>query len=346
MQKDTIPIDGCIREIDGVKRRYTDGYWIRYYDLHQKDNLNIALRLVGNFEGRFLKAAEYGKEVSTDEASILSRRKLFEAARKKTESITDTGSFEYKSAQAEENALGGMLAVSLFRKMINDISEHIVYRIEHKTLSPSDTQMLNKIKIDIDTDMKEVFHLFKYVRRAGGKKDKDEVLEEMRGEPMVVLRTTLSETSQESVKMLYDNRYRKIAACWKNIDDATIAIKSLISTSKTLKGLRLAEIVDDLSAAAKARCELLRNDPDFDAAVISLHSKRNLIRDFKISDDVKHAGNVSKKEDTEILKLVQSYRKLVYDIAHVRTPRNVSAAELIQKIEKLQAPGTSKAISA
>lgn len=335
-----MPQEGAIKKIDGHDRYYVDGYWIKCYPPHQRDTLRAAIRLVGNFESRFLKAVEGGTEASTDEPSILQRRNALDAVRKKVSAITDKGSFEYKRAKAEEEALGGMLAVSLFRKMIKDITAHIDRRVGKKTLSDADKRDLEILKKIIDNDVLEVFHLFKYVRRSGGEKDRDEVLAEMYGEPMRVIGTTLSKNSDQALQEFYNTRYRKIAACWKNIDETTDAIKKLIANSQRLQDSGLAELVDDLNTAAKSRCELSRHDPDFDAAASHLRASRNLIKEFKPSG-TGHIGAVTKAADKKILSLVQSYRELVYDIAHVRTPRKVSTKELLEQINNALKPGIS-----
>lgn len=340
---DATPQADEIREINGIKRRYTDGYWIRCYDPPQKegDDLLIAvMRLAGSFEKRFLKTVEGGQEVGADADSIDRLRRRFDAARNAVEKIPDKQSYAYRRAMAKEETWGGMLAVSIFRRMISNITEHISCRIGEMEKHVFDGAVLGKLETlkrledSIEKDMKEVWGLFKYARRAGGEEDKDQVLMEMIGEPMKLLAVTRAEDPVAMLTEFFKNRYLKIAQCWKDIDRATEAVKTLIASSGRLEHSDLLKEVEEFSAAAKQRCETQRHDSDFENAAAALRAGRNLIRAFRPDEnDNSHVATVTPRTDTDILKLVQDYRKLVYDIAHVRTPRRVSTDELIKRID-------------
>lgn len=374
---DATPKDGDIREIDGIMRRYTSGHWIRYYDPPQKegdDMLIAVMRMVGNFERRFLKTVEGGQEVGTDADSIdRLRKKFYEAgevarltekysdkhhgligtladalealldklsykkhsrARKALELIKNNNSYGCQIAKVEEETWGGMLAVSVFRRMISNITEHISCRIGKAETGGPDVEVLDKLQKSIDDDLKEVWNLFKYVRRAGGEEDKDQVLMEMMGEPMKLLSVTQVENPVAKLTIFFNNRYHKISQCWNDIDRATEAITTLIASSSRLEHSDILQEIKEFSAAAKERCEIQRHDPDFEDAAADLRSGRNLIRAFRPNNkDSGYVATVTPRMDTDILKLVQDYRKLVYDIAHVRTPRHVSTDALIQRID-------------
>lgn len=331
MDKSDLPQEGEVRHIDGHDRCFFGGYWIRHYPPIEKTDLQGALKLVNTFEWRFQKAVETGMEATPDDDRIEAQRKLFEAAKAQRESLMDKQSHAYRHAEEEERVFGGMLAVSLFRRAVENIREHITLRLMGD--QPEDLELLKK---KIEKDYMESAHLFDYLRRAGGTKDKDEVLKEMRGEPMFVFSMTLPEAGSGVADMFHNNRYRKIAASWKNIDDTTAAIKKLVATSPALKCSALTEMIDALAANAKARCELRRSDqPEYDRVAGHLRASRNEIRDFDLNEtDTNHAASITRKTDDKILDLVQDYRKLVYDIAHVRTPRNVSSAALIERIDR------------
>lgn len=339
MDKSDLPQDGEVRHIDGRDRCFFGGYWIRYYPPIKKTDLQGALKLVNTFEWRFQKAVETGMEATPDDDRIEEQRKLFEAAKAQRASLTDKQSRAYKHAEEEERVFGGMLAVSLFRRTMENIKEHITLRLMEEK-----TEELQPLRTQIERDFMESAKLFDYVRRAGGKKDKDQVLKEMLGEPMFVFTMTLPEASPGLIDMFHNNRYRKIAASWKNIDNTTAAIKKLVATSPALKCSALTEMIDALAANAKARCELRRSDqPEYDRVAGHLRASRNEIRDFEIDGPhINHAASLTRKTDDKILDLVQDYRKLVYDIAHVRTPRNVSSAALIERINRAMGIGTSR----
>ena len=339
MDKSDLPREGEIRNIAGRDRCFFSGYWIRHYPPTEKTDLQGALKLVNTFEWRFQKAVETGMEASPDDDRIEEQRKLFEAAKAQREFLPDKQSRAYKYAEEEERVFGGMLAVSLFRRAVENIKEHITLRLMEEK-----PENLEPLKKQIDKDYIESARLFDYVRRAGGKKDKDEVLKEMRGEPMFVFAMTLPEAGSGVADMFHNNRYRKIAASWKNIDDTTVAIKKLVATSPALKCSALTEMIDALAANAKARCELRRSEqPEYDRVAGHLRASRNEIRDFEMDGPhINHAASLTRKTDDKILDLVQDYRKLVYDIAHVRTPRNVSSAALIERINRAMGIGVSK----
>lgn len=330
--------NGDIRDTDGHREYHIDGYWIRYYEPHKKEDLATALKLVDNFEWRFRKAAEGGMEVVTAPARIEALEKEFGAAQARKAAIAEHHSPEYRRAGAEENAYGGMLGVSIFRRMIEDVREHIRYRNRHDTLDGEDQKILGSFKERIDRDFQAMHRLLPFIRRAGGEKDRDQVLAEMVGEPVNVLLSTLPE-SKQMLGLFYERRYRKIADSWKNIDWATVAVQTLVESSPALKQTELPRLIDDLSAAAKSRCELMRSDPDFDGAAANLRINRDLIRSFSLAPAPEartHAARLNGSADKEILALVQRYRKLVYDIAHVRTPRKESTRKLVEDMEKFR----------
>jgi hypothetical protein len=327
-----------IQTVDGRQRCYVDGYWIRHYPQMQKNDLETALKWVGNFEWRFQKAVENGMETTGDDARIESQRGLYEAAQKEKERIANKTSREFKKAEIEENAFGGLLAVSLVRRMVNNIKKHITLRIR----KIDDPQQLHSLEKQIDADMRSAALLFKYVRRAGGAEDKDRVLAEMQGEPLFVFNITLNAANDELATMFHHNRYTKLASAWRNIDEASGAIKRAIASSPTLKSSGLMDIIDNMSMSAKARSELMRSDlPDYDLAAVQLRASRNQIRDFKVQHS--HAASVTAHDDRKILQVVKDYSKLVYDIAHVRAPRTASTKELIRRVDNLLGPGLSLA---
>jgi hypothetical protein len=186
--------------------------------------------------------------------------------------------------------------------------------------------------------------LFSHVRRAGGREDKDNLLKEMIGEPLNLFSATLPESKdsqKEIVTKFYRNRYGKIAQSWQNIDDATVAIKKLVSTSKKLRESTLPGMIDNFAASAKERSELMRSDPDFDEAAGHLRSNRNQIKHFELENGYHQHALIrggEKDKDQKILGLVDEYRRLVYDIAHVRAPRFHSTDQLIDKIKRAAMP--------
>src|SRR5690606_32935766 len=91
-----------------------------------------------------------------------------------------------------------------------------------------------------------------------------------------------------------------------------------------------------LSIHAKSRCELRRSDqPDYDIAAIGLRAARNQIRDFHPGPGNGFAAGLSSQQERIIMGIVKDYNKLVYDIAHVRTPRRKSANALIERMDAL-----------
>jgi hypothetical protein len=329
------PQDGDIRDVNGRQRYFVNNHWVRYYPPHQKDDLHTTLKLIRSFEWRFQKAVETGMETTPDDERIDQQRHLLADAKACQLAAPDEQSPAFKQGKAEEQTFGGMLAVSLFRRMVRNMMRHIELRIAGN----ADPGVLKQLEGAIGADINESRQLSKHVRRSGGKEDRDKVLMEMFGEPMNVFFSSLP-AQFELLPVFYINRYKKITECWQDIDSLTPAVQNLIASSPAFKNSGLSELVAGLAAAAKDRCELMRSDqPDFDMAAGRLRAYRNQIRDWDQEPDKSHAAALESRTEKNILRLVEDYQELVYDIAHVRAPRHTSTRELLQKIDKILAAG-------
>jgi|GEM_PF-2650753 len=292
-------------------------HWVKTYDLPPKDDMAAYIRLMESFETRFLHAAERGDEIHT-----VGDIDAFIAQKKKV----------YNSTRAEEHrAAGSDLCIALLEHGVANAKEHMRLRME---ASP-DPEKLAHLRKLVDHDLIEAQQYFRYLHRKGGKRDIDDVLAEMKGEPFNIFAGTLN-PSPDSFTIFSNNRLRKAAQAMDSIDNVVAAITPVVVGHRG--ATELLGLFSSLSEQAKKRIELQRFDPDFEQAdkqlgqtiaeVHALITRHNATPPLLPADRRKGDNTPAEK------MLIEEAVALIEDIAVVRAARDKSAGLLQQKVQE------------
>jgi len=174
--------EGTVAVIDGVRRVYYDGYWIKVYD-PPADSLKAKKQLIQALTRRLFNHVEHGINIPG---------KRLEDTRR---------AYEAEQDPARKRVKGAMLAGALFNRA-TDIFTKLVE--------------LQELGIEIDTDnalmrecgfcLQEALNLGRLVLHRSG----EEGIDELWGEPFRAFSIP--------VEAFYDSRYIKIAQTLRDID--------------------------------------------------------------------------------------------------------------------------------
>lgn len=215
---------GTERTIDGQRRVYYYGYWVKAYEA-PADTLLAKKRLIEALTRRLFSHVEYGLNVPG--------QRLGEARR----------AFDTETDPQHRRVKGAMLAGALFNRA-TDIFTKLV-----------EMQALG-VKVELDHSlMRECGHLLEEALGLAGMvlhRSGEEGLDELWGEPFKVFSSPIED--------FYRSRYVKIAQTMEAIDRICEAVIETFATIPAFGGI--SELVRDFARAAKTKSETLGTDPD------------------------------------------------------------------------------------
>jgi hypothetical protein len=286
--------DGCIREIDGQRRIYYDGYWIKVYD-PPADSLEAKKRLIAALTRRLFNHVEHGINIPGNR---------LEEAR---------AAFENEFLPERRRVKGAMLAGALFNRA-TDIFTKLV---ELQSMGVK-IECDNALMRECGMCLRESLELGRLVLHRSG----EEGIDELWGEPFRAFSIP--------VDAFYESRYIKIAQTMHDID----AIRSVMLKTLGHPALfpLLRERLDLYCNSAKRKCETLRTDPAiFDVwtdFVVACEHLATLEATWPVlcSPEFKHRIQ-------EAMRLLSQGRELIADITRARTPMPKSTREFARRCE-------------
>ncbi|EGV34082.1 hypothetical protein ThidrDRAFT_0237 [Thiorhodococcus drewsii AZ1] len=289
------PSNGAKRVFDGVPQIYYEGYWINYYDPPQ-DSFEVRRQLIQALTIRLFNHVEHGINIP---GSRLKEARAAYAAETDTERKRVNGAM-----------LAGALfnrAADLFRCLVDLQTAGLEVTPEHPLMRECGHCLM------------EALELGKMVRHRGG----DEGIDELWGEPFKAFSMPIED--------FYASRYLKIAMTMRDVDRIASALKVTFADSTQIVGLDAR--IDELTDAAKRKCEILRTDPAvFDvwpAYVVASERLRNL----KPILPANH-GTEDIREAVEGTRLLGEGTDLVSFIVRARVPMPKSTREFIDRCEQ------------
>lgn len=214
--------NGTTRVIEGVKRVFYDGYWIKAYD-PPADTLIAKRRLIEGLTRRLFNHVEHGINIPG---------KRLNEARLAYDSETDPERRRVK---------GAMLAGALFNRAA-DIFTTLVQLQEEGVEVQRDSTLMR----ECGQCLKESLNLGKHVLHISG----DEGIDELWGEPFRAFSIP--------IEAFYESRYIKIAQALRDIDRIAAMMIATFAPVPLFHGID--KHVVQFSAAAKNKCETLRTD--------------------------------------------------------------------------------------
>jgi hypothetical protein len=196
--------------------------------------------------------------------------------------------------------------------------------------------VLGKLKAVAEENLLAISQSVHDIRLKGGVVDKDDVLNEMKGEPYNIFMGTLPGGEGYLRNVFHENRFRKAEQAQENMDDVAAAMKEVIYNDPTLvTDDRLPRAVDELLIAAKERSEILRSDvDDFTIASNMLRARRNEFNRYEPEQEAGFAASLNKNSPDEGVKLLKEGMELIYDMAHIRGKMPVSKKEYVEKAQE------------
>ncbi|HLW05741.1 MAG TPA: hypothetical protein VKY38_09230 [Azoarcus sp.] len=221
MKPDTVD-NGTVREINGIRRVFYDGYWIKVYD-PPADSLKEKRVLIEALTRRLFNHVEHGINVPG--------YRLGEAR----------ASYEAETLPERRRIKGAMLAGALFNHT-TDIFTQLVDAQAKGEAIPADHPLLE----ECGRCLQEALELGRLVLHRSG----EEGIDELWGEPCRAFSI--------SIEDFYASRYVKIAQALRCIDQITTTMRRSFDSSPLFQGI--GKEISVLATSAKAKCETLRTD--------------------------------------------------------------------------------------
>ncbi|MHB8786376.1 MAG: hypothetical protein ACYC5W_09080 [Thauera sp.] len=286
--------EGTVALIDGIRRIYYDGYWLKAYD-PPADSLDAKKKLIQALTRRLFNHVEHGINIPG--------RRLDDARR----------AYETEQDTERQRVKGAMYAGALFNRA-TDIFTKLVE--------------LQELGIEIETDnplmrecgscLQEALKLGRLVLHRSG----DEGIDELWGEPFRAFSIP--------VEAFYESRYIKIAQALREIDRLTVAIANTFSGNHLFQGV--SPLVQAFGRIAKIKAETLRTDPDiFDVWADFVVASEHLGAVVPVLSPA--STELERQLATDGLRLILQGRNLVTDITRARVTMPKSAREYIDRCE-------------
>lgn len=214
--------NGTVREIDGIRRVFYDGYWIKVYD-PPADSLKEKRVLIEALTRRLFNHVEHGINVPGC--------RLGEAR----------ASYEAEMLPERRRIKGAMLAGALFNRATDIFTQLVDVQASGEKI-PADHPLLE----ECGGCLQEALELGRLVLHRSG----EEGIDELWGEPCRAFSI--------SIEDFYASRYVKIAQALRCIDRITTTMHRSFDTSLLFHGI--GKEIAVLATSAKAKCETLRTD--------------------------------------------------------------------------------------
>lgn len=221
---DSEPAQGVERVINGQRRVYFDGYWIRAYDV-PADRWRAKKQLIEAMTRRLFNHVEHGINVPgvrLDEAR---------------------SAYDGEGDPAKKRVKGAMLAGALFNRATDIFTKLVELEASGIRIQPD-----NALMRQCGQHLQEALELGKLVLHRSG----EEGIDELWGEPFKAF--------AYPIEKFYESRYVKIAQTMRGIDEIAEALFDTFSAQPLFPGVD--GVIWSFAKAAKINCETLRDDPD------------------------------------------------------------------------------------
>ncbi|MGR8919909.1 MAG: hypothetical protein ACU85V_09830 [Gammaproteobacteria bacterium] len=215
--------NGTVRDVDGKRCVYYDGYWIRRYEV-PSDEAAARRELIDQLTKRVFHHTEPG--INTPGYNLKQARSAYET----------------ESDPARKRVNAAMLAGALLNRG-SDIFT-MIFELNRRGIELTQS---NELMLECESCFLEAFDLGKQVKHYSG----EEGLDELWGEPLKVFYMPVAE--------FYESRYIKIALTMAAID--AIAERMLATFAEVPGFEPVRTLVKDYCRAAKLESETIKTDP-------------------------------------------------------------------------------------
>jgi hypothetical protein len=291
-----LPIQvGSERIINGQRRVYCDGYWVKAYDV-PADTLTTKKRLIEALTRRLFNHVEHGVNIPGT--------RLDEARR----------AFEAESDPRRKRVKGAMLAGALFNRaadVFTKVVEIQALGIEIRTD--------NALMRECGEHLREALDLGRMVLHRSG----EEGIDELWGEPFKAFAFPIEE--------FYKSRYMKIAQTMRTIDLIQDALIATFADMPAFSGVE--PLIRECVAAAKVKCETLHTDPEifevWSALVVA--AEKLCAFEVRLSKTSPLDEQVKVREGVQLIAMGKD---LIFHMTRARVPMPKSTEDFAGRLEK------------
>ncbi len=286
--------NGTVRDIEGDRRVYYDGYWIKHYD-PPADTLTAKKRLIQALTRRLFNHMEHGINIPGFRLDEI--RSAYESER-------DPG---------QKRVKGAMLAGALFNRAADIFTKLVELEACGVAIGPE-----NELMQQCGTCLREALEFGRSVKHRSG----DEGIDELWGEPFKAF--------SMPIETFYESRYVKMALTMRNIDRIAAGLTAAFAGSRVFAGVE--DVIRRYAEAAKRKCETLRTDRDiFEVWPAFVVAGEHLV-DFAPRLPPGH-GRLELTEALEGARLLKDGQRLVSYVTRARTPMPKSTDDLLALCE-------------
>jgi len=284
--------DGTIRDSNGTRKIYFNGYWIRYYT-PPAETLTAKKNLIDNLTRRTFHHTEPG--INTPGENLDLARSMC----------------EYSETEAESRVYSAMLAGALFNRA-TDIFRTIV-DLESKGVHISSNNELMKECSDC---LEEAMELGKSVRHLSG----NEGIDELWGEPLKAFTM--------SIKEFHRSRYIKISMTMSDIDRICSVAKQTLESYAIFA--EVWSVLEEFAEFAKKNCETIKTDRVYFSIWAKYVTRSEKITELldAISQSQSPFGN---SRILKGCKLIETARDLIVYISGARVPMPDTTARFLDE---------------
>jgi hypothetical protein len=294
MHDDSSFSTGTQRTIDGRRRVYYDGYWIKAYDV-PADTLTAKKRLIEALTRRLFNHVEHGVNIPGT--------RLEEARR----------AFEAESEPRRKRVKGAMLAGALFNRAA-DVFTKVV---EVQTLG-IEIRSDNALMRECGECLQQALELGRMVLHRSG----EEGIDELWGEPFKAFAFPIEE--------FYKSRYVKIAQTMRTIDLIEAELLATFGRMSAFSGVE--PLIRECVAAAKLKCETLHTDPDIFEAWAALVVAAEKLCAFA-PQATRSTSLSGQLRITQGLQLIAMGKELIFHMTRARVPMPKSTQEYLDRLQ-------------
>ena len=289
-----IPV-GCERIIDGQRRVYCDGYWVKAYDI-PADTLTAKKRLIEALTRRLFNHVEHGVNIPGSR---------LEEAR---------SAFDAESEPRRKRVKGAMLAGALFNRAADVFTKVVEIQSLGIEIRPD-----NALVRECGHHLQEALELGRMVLHRSG----EEGIDELWGEPFKAFAFPIEE--------FYKSRYMKIAQTMRTID--TIQDELIVTFGDMDAFAGIEPLIRECVAAAKVKCETLHTDSEIFEVWATLVVAAEKLCAFEVStsktSSLEHQLKVRQGVD-----LIVAGKDLIIHMTRARVPMPKSTREYVERLQK------------
>ena len=292
---------GTTRVIDGQPRVYYEGYWIKTYVV-PSDTLQAKKRLIVALTRRLFNHTEHGLNIPGHR---------LDEARHAYESETDPGKKRVK---------GAMYAGAMFNRA-TEIFTHLV----DLQAAGVEIKSSNDLMRECGRCLQEALGLSRLVLHRSG----EEGIDEMWGEPFRAFSIPLQD--------FYESRYLKMAQAMRDVDRIADVLVAALTPLPMFTGIE--PLIRECAAAARAKIETLRTDPDiFDIWANLVTAGERLANFHPVLADAD--SELEKRKGSFGIQIICNGRDLIFYITRARVPMPKSTQDFVERCEHYAATGT------